>query len=51
MPPARRIILAAVMAMSLGLSAVVVLEGFSTQSSVKLKINVPARPSSKTART
>jgi len=36
MPPARRIILAAVMAMSLGLSAVVVLEGFSTQSSVKL---------------
>ena len=36
MPPARRIVLAAVMAMSLGLSAVVVLEGFSTQSSVKL---------------
>jgi predicted Zn-dependent protease with MMP-like domain len=36
MPPARRIILAAVMAMSLGLSAVVVMEGFSTQSSVKL---------------
>ena len=36
MPPGRRIILAAVMAMSLGLSAVVVMEGFSTQSSVKL---------------
>ena len=36
MPPARRIVLAAVMAMSLGLSAVVVMEGFSTQSSVKL---------------
>jgi predicted Zn-dependent protease with MMP-like domain len=36
MPPARRILLAAVMAMSLGLSAVVVMEGFSTQSSVKL---------------
>ena len=36
MPPGRRIVLAAVMAMSLGLSAVVVLQGFSTQSSVKL---------------
>jgi predicted Zn-dependent protease with MMP-like domain len=36
MPPARRIVLAAVLAMSLGLSAVVVMEGFSTQSSVKL---------------
>ena len=36
MPPARRIVLAAVMALSLGLSAVVVMEGFSTQSSVKL---------------
>jgi len=36
MPPGRRILLAAVMAMSLGLSAVVVMEGFSTQSSVKL---------------
>jgi predicted Zn-dependent protease with MMP-like domain len=36
MPSARRIVLAAVMAMSLGLSAVVVMEGFSTQSSVKL---------------
>jgi predicted Zn-dependent protease with MMP-like domain len=36
MPPARRIVLAAVMAMSLGLSAVVVLQGFSTQPSVKL---------------
>ena len=36
MPPGRRIVLAAVMAMSLGLSAVVVMEGFSTQSSVKL---------------
>ncbi len=35
-PPARRIVLAAVMAMSLGLSAVVVLQGFSTQSPVKL---------------
>jgi len=35
-PPGRRIVLAAVMAMSLGLSAVVVMEGFSTQSSVKL---------------
>jgi predicted Zn-dependent protease with MMP-like domain len=35
-PPARRIVLAAVMALSLGLSAVVVMEGFSTQSSVKL---------------
>ena len=36
MPSARRIVLAAVMAMSIGLSAVVVMEGFSTQSSVKL---------------
>jgi predicted Zn-dependent protease with MMP-like domain len=36
MPPGRRILLAAVMAMSLGLSAVVVMEGFSTQSSIKL---------------
>jgi predicted Zn-dependent protease with MMP-like domain len=36
MPPARRIVLAAVLAMSLGLSAVVVMEGFSTQPSVKL---------------
>jgi predicted Zn-dependent protease with MMP-like domain len=36
MPSARRIVLAAVMAMSLGLSAVVVMEGFSTQSPVKL---------------
>ena len=36
MPPGRRIVLAAVMAMSLGLSAVVVMEGFSTQSSIKL---------------
>jgi predicted Zn-dependent protease with MMP-like domain len=36
MPTGRRIVLAAVMAMSLGLSAVVVMEGFSTQSSVKL---------------
>jgi len=36
MPPARRIVLAAVMAMSLGLSAVVVLQGFSTQAPVKL---------------
>jgi predicted Zn-dependent protease with MMP-like domain len=36
MPPARRVVLAAVMAMSLGLSAVVVLQGFSTQASVKL---------------
>jgi predicted Zn-dependent protease with MMP-like domain len=35
-PPARRIVLAAVMAMSLGLSAVVVLQGFSTQAPVKL---------------
>jgi predicted Zn-dependent protease with MMP-like domain len=35
-PPARRIVVAAVMAMSLGLSAVVVMEGFSTQSSIKL---------------
>jgi predicted Zn-dependent protease with MMP-like domain len=35
-PTGRRIVLAAVMAMSLGLSAVVVMEGFSTQSSVKL---------------
>jgi predicted Zn-dependent protease with MMP-like domain len=36
MPPGRRIVLAAVMAMSLGLSAVVVLQGFSTQTPVKL---------------
>jgi len=36
MPPGRRIVLAAVMAMSLGLSAVVVLQGFSTQAPVKL---------------
>ncbi|TML00757.1 MAG: hypothetical protein E6G41_17450 [Actinobacteria bacterium] len=36
MPPARRIILAAVMAMSLGLSAVVVMEGFSAEAPVKL---------------
>jgi predicted Zn-dependent protease with MMP-like domain len=36
MPPGRRILLAAVLAMSLGLSAVVVLQGFSTQTSVKL---------------
>ena len=36
MPTGRRIVLAAVMAMSLGLSAVVVMEGFSTQSSVKM---------------
>jgi len=35
-PTGRRIVLAAVLAMSLGLSAVVVMEGFSTQSSVKL---------------
>jgi predicted Zn-dependent protease with MMP-like domain len=35
-PPGRRIVLAAVMAMSLGLSAVVVLQGFSTQAPVKL---------------
>jgi predicted Zn-dependent protease with MMP-like domain len=35
-PPARRIVLAAVMAMSLGLSAVVVMQGFSTQAPVKL---------------
>jgi predicted Zn-dependent protease with MMP-like domain len=35
-PTGRRIVLAAVMALSLGLSAVVVMEGFSTQSSVKL---------------
>jgi predicted Zn-dependent protease with MMP-like domain len=35
-PPARRIVLAAVMAMSLGLSAVVVLQGFSTQAPLKL---------------
>jgi predicted Zn-dependent protease with MMP-like domain len=35
-PPGRRILLAAVLAMSLGLSAVVVLQGFSTQTSVKL---------------
>jgi predicted Zn-dependent protease with MMP-like domain len=34
--PTRRIVLAAVIAMSLGLSAVVVLQGFSTQASVKL---------------
>ena len=34
--PARRIVLAAVMAMSLGLSAVVVLQGFSAQAPVKL---------------
>ena len=36
MPPARRIVLAAVLAMSLGLSAVVVLQGFSTQAPIKL---------------
>jgi predicted Zn-dependent protease with MMP-like domain len=36
MPTGRRILLAAVMAMSLGLSAVVVLQGFSTQAPVKL---------------
>jgi predicted Zn-dependent protease with MMP-like domain len=36
MPPGRRIVLAAVMAMSLGLSAVVVMQGFSTQAPVKL---------------
>jgi predicted Zn-dependent protease with MMP-like domain len=36
MPPGRRIVLAAVMAMSLGLTAVVVLQGFSTQAPVKL---------------
>jgi predicted Zn-dependent protease with MMP-like domain len=36
MPPGRRILLAAVLAMSLGLSAVVVLQGFSTQTPVKL---------------
>jgi predicted Zn-dependent protease with MMP-like domain len=36
LPPARRILLAAVLAMSLGLSAVVVLQGFSTQAPVKL---------------
>lgn len=36
MPTGRRIVLAAVMAMSLGLSAVVVLQGFSTQAPVKL---------------
>jgi predicted Zn-dependent protease with MMP-like domain len=36
MPPARRIVLAAVMAMSLGLSAVVLMQGFSTQAPVKL---------------
>jgi predicted Zn-dependent protease with MMP-like domain len=35
-PPGRRILLAAVLAMSLGLSAVVVLQGFSTQTPVKL---------------
>jgi predicted Zn-dependent protease with MMP-like domain len=36
MPPGRRILLAAVMAMSLGLSAVVLMQGFSTQAPVKL---------------
>ena len=36
MPPARRVVLAAVMAMSLGLSAVVVMQGFSAQAPVKL---------------
>ena len=36
MTPGRRVALAAVMAMSLGLSAVVVLQGFSTQAPVKL---------------
>jgi predicted Zn-dependent protease with MMP-like domain len=36
LPPARRIVLAAVLAMSLGLSAVVVLQGFSTQAPIKL---------------
>ena len=36
MPPGRRIVLAAVMAMSLGLTAVVLLQGFSTQAPVKL---------------
>jgi predicted Zn-dependent protease with MMP-like domain len=35
-PSARRIVLAAVLAMSLGLSAVVVMQGFSTQAPVKL---------------
>jgi predicted Zn-dependent protease with MMP-like domain len=35
-PTTRRIVLAAVMALSLGLSAVVVMEGFSTQPSLKL---------------
>jgi predicted Zn-dependent protease with MMP-like domain len=35
-PPGRRIVLAAVMAMSLGLSAVVLMQGFSTQAPVKL---------------
>jgi predicted Zn-dependent protease with MMP-like domain len=35
-PSGRRIVLAAVMAMSLGLSAVVVMQGFSTQAPVKL---------------
>jgi predicted Zn-dependent protease with MMP-like domain len=35
-PPTRRVALAAVMAMSLGLSAVVVLQGFSTQAPIKL---------------
>jgi len=35
-PPARRVVLAAVMAMSLGLSAVVVMQGFSAQAPVKL---------------
>jgi predicted Zn-dependent protease with MMP-like domain len=36
MPQTRRIVLAAVLAMSLGLSAIVVLQGFSTQAPVKL---------------
>jgi predicted Zn-dependent protease with MMP-like domain len=36
MPPTRRIGLAAVMAMSLGLTAVVLFQGFSTQAPVKL---------------
>jgi predicted Zn-dependent protease with MMP-like domain len=36
MPPGRRIVLAAVMAMSLGLSAVVLMQGFSAQAPVKL---------------
>ena len=43
MPPGRRIVLAAVLAMSLGLLAVVVLQGFSTQSSVKLIETAAAR--------